>query len=217
VTVQIHGDRLGDRAVGKPRTLVAASRGDPTTVGGLARMAMLSRVWKLTPPVGGDINRAVYFLKARMPMAAAMLSKAAIAALTQPVPAGGCSWCLASLYSAAPDPVGEPPDDDDLYRSFLGSKCRRCRQRYRVAEAEQEALAEYQARVAAGVPPMVAARSRSRTEALARTEVIRELEQARPPTVPTGVITSAGGRRVPDPPYYRPRPTRWPADARWPQ
>jgi hypothetical protein len=46
--VELHGDRVGGRAVGKPRTLVAGSRGDPTTVGGLARMAMLSRVWKLT-------------------------------------------------------------------------------------------------------------------------------------------------------------------------
>jgi hypothetical protein len=32
---------------------------------------MLSRVWKLTPPVGGDVDRAVYFLRTRVPMAIA--------------------------------------------------------------------------------------------------------------------------------------------------
>ena len=61
------------------------SRGDPTTLGGLARLAMLSRVWKHGPPVGDDAARAVYFLRPRVPMA--------------PVPVGGGAC-------RCPDPAG---------------------------------------------------------------------------------------------------------------
>jgi hypothetical protein len=97
------------------------SRGDPTTLGGLARLAMLSRVWKHGPPVGDDAARAFYFLRPRVPMAAALLSRAAIGALTRPVPPGGCSWCTARLLSGASLGAWEPPTDDDLYRAFLGA------------------------------------------------------------------------------------------------
>jgi hypothetical protein len=192
--VELHGDRVGGRAVGKPRTLVAGSRGDPTTVGGLARMAMLSRVWKLTPPVGDDHARAYYFLKARLPMVAALLSRAAIVALTRPVPLGGCSWCLAAFYSATSFGAWEPPEDDDLYRSFLGSKCGRCRVAFQAVEVANREREHTDQLVAAGLAPVAARRIRSAEELQAQVAAIRRLEQARPPQgpAPNGVIWPAG-------------------------
>jgi hypothetical protein len=198
--VSIHGDRAGGRPVGKPRTLVAASgRGDPTTLGGLARRAMLSRVWSRTPPVGDDVARACYFLKTRVPMAAAVLSRAAIGALTRPVPPGGCSWCTARLLSATSLGAWEPPTDDDMYRAFLGSKCRRCRLAFEadlVAERERQHLDQV---VAAGLTPAAAGRIRSPEQLRAQVAAVRRLEQAGPRSggpAPTGVIWPAGqGRR----------------------
>jgi hypothetical protein len=175
------------------------SRGDPTTLGGLARLAMLSRVWKHGPPVGDDAARAFYFLRPRVPMSAALLSRAAIGALTRPVPPDGCSWCTARLLSATSFGAWEPPTDDDLYRAFLGSKCRRCRLAFEadlVAERERQHLDQV---VAAGLTPAAAGRIRSPEQVRAQVAAVRRVEQAQPTRrgpAPTGVIWPAGqGRR----------------------
>jgi predicted transcriptional regulator len=175
------------------------SRGDPTTLGGLARLAMLSRVWKHGPPVGDDAARAFYFLRPRVPMSAALLSRAAIGALTRPVPPDGCSWCTARLLSATSFGAWEPPTDDDLYRAFLGSKCRRCRLAFEAAEVADRERQHTADLVAAGLTPAAAGRVRSPEQVRAQVAAVRRVEQAQPTRrgpAPTGVIWPAGqGRR----------------------
>jgi hypothetical protein len=91
-------------------------------------------------------------------MVAALLSRAAIVALTRPVPLGGCSWCLAAFYSATSFGAWEPPEDDDLYRSFLGSKCDRCRVAFEAVEVADREREHTDQLVAAGLAPVAARR-----------------------------------------------------------
>jgi hypothetical protein len=155
---------------------------------------MLSRVWKQGPPVGDDVARAFYFLRTRVPMAAALLSKAAIAALTRPVPLGGCNWCVARFLSAASLGAWGEPTDDDLHRAFLAGKCARCRVVFAaaaVADRERDHLDQL---VAAGFRPVAAGRLRTTDQVAGYAAAIRQLEQASPHRgpAPTGAIWPAG-------------------------
>jgi hypothetical protein len=188
--VTIHGDQASGRAIGKP-----------TTLGGLARMAMLSRVWTHGPPVGDDIARAVHFLRARLPMAVALLSTATIGALTRPVPPGGCSWCTARFLSAASFGAWGEPADDDVHRAFLGSKCGRCRVAFETAEVADRERRHVDQLVAAGLHPAAASRIRS-PEHLAAAQCPRceQVHPHRPATVVPRRRPACSGRPGRNPP-----------------
>ena len=120
-------------------------------------------------------------------------------ALTRPVPPDGCSWCTARLLSATSFGAWEPPTDDDLYRAFLGSKCRRCRLAFEAAEVADRERQHTADLVAAGLTPAAVGRIRSPEQVRAQVAAVRRVEQAQPTRrgpAPTGVIWPAGqGRR----------------------
>ena len=213
--IVLHGDRVGDRAVGKPRVAAAANLRDPQVAVAVARRLMLSDAWRSAPRTGDAVDKAWYFLRVHTPAALAVLPRSAVAAVTQPVPLGGCSWCLAAFHAALSFGADAYPPRNELTLAFLGSPCQKCSARHATSDAVAASLAQYHKLVATGVPPKVAAASRTPEEAWRRMAEIRALEEARPPKAPpTRPLAVAGRRRVPSPPYYRPRPVPWPADAR---
>lgn len=214
--IVLHGDRVGDRAVGKPRVAAAASLRDPATAVTVARRLMLSDAWRSAPRTGDAVDKAWYFLRVHTPAALAVLPRSAVAGLTRPVPLGGCSWCLAAFHAALSFGADAHPPRNELTLAFLGRPCGRCSARHATSDAVAASLAQYLQLVAAGVPPKVAAASRTPEEAWRRMAEIRAVEEARLPKAspPTRPLQASGRRKVPAPSYYRPRPVSWPANAR---
>src|SRR5512133_331379 len=213
----VHGERAGNRAIGRPRTPGLATPKDPAVAVQLARRLMLSGAWRTAPKQGDDADKAVYTLRVHTPAALAVLPRAAVAALTRPVPLGGCSWCLAAFHAALSFGADPYPARNPLTRAFLGAECRRCKARHATSDAIAASLALYHNLVDEGVPPKVAAVSRTREDAYRRMAEIRALEQAQPPKAPrpTRTLQASGRRRrVPDPPYLQRQPIPWPTDAR---
>jgi hypothetical protein len=81
--------------------MTVASLKDPATAVDTARRLMLAGTWKTVPKTGDDADKAVYTLRVHTPATLTVLPRVAAAALTRPVPLGGCSWCVASFYAAA--------------------------------------------------------------------------------------------------------------------
>jgi hypothetical protein len=121
-TIAIHGARTGDRAIGKPRVASAVGPSDPAVAVPLARRLMLSGAWQVVPKTGDDVDKAAYLLRSRLPAALAVLGRAATAALTRPVPLGGCSWCVARFFAAASLGADPEPDDNEHTRAYLGAR-----------------------------------------------------------------------------------------------
>jgi hypothetical protein len=142
----------------------------------------------LAPGASRD-NRTIALVAGAFPGAVERYTRAGILALTRRPERGVCPWCIAAVVAAGDqDPAPDPANE--AHRALLGRPCRRCTVRF-----EAEAVAERERQrvdglVAAGVPPAVAAGSRTPAEAHAKLARIRELERARPPRrlAATGVI-----------------------------
>lgn len=230
--VQLHGERAGDRAIGKPRTAAAASLRDPATAVGVAKQLLQAGAWRTVPKTGDDTDKAMYLLHAKVPAALAVLPRVAVAALTKIPPSPGCHWCSVAVQVAGSFGAETEPAPDELLLGFLGTPCAKCSQRHANAKSAAANLAQYQELVDEGVPPMVAGAFVNRPdEARARARLIKSLEHAGPPA-PTGVmwpanrpqpasvtaaLTAAARRRPPASAYYKPKPRPWPPDARRPR
>ena len=169
---------------------------DPDVAVPLARRLLLSGAWRTVPKQGDDTDRAQYLLRLKLPAALQVLPRSAVAALTRPPPAGGCSWCVATLHAAASCGADPAPEPNPYTAAFLGSMCGRCQQRQRVAEVAARERAHLAALTAAGLYPTAAGRLRTADQVQAQVAVIRKLEQARPPAA-TGFIWPAGRQQPP--------------------
>jgi len=215
-TIELHGDRVGGRAVGKPRTAAVANLRDPAIAVPEARKLVQSGAWRSAPKTGDAGDKAEYLVRSKVP-AALVVGRVAIEALTKNPPSPGCHWCAAAVCAALS--LGEHPYPDhrsELVMKFLGNPCGRCRMRHASSDEIAASLKLYHDLVAEGVPPKVAAASRTRVDAYRAMAEIRKTEQATLPKAkpPAKVLHADGRRRAPDPKYYTGRPIRWPADAR---
>jgi len=216
-TIELHGDRVGDRAVGKPRTAAAANLRDPAVAVPEARKLVQSDAWRTAPRTGDATDKAEYLVRVKAP-AALVVGRVAIGALARGAPTlKGCYWCTAAMLANLSFGEDTYPDHrNPLVQAWLGSPCGKCSQRHASSDEVAASLALYHDLVDEGVPPMVAAASRTRTDAYQRMGAIRKTEQAQLPKAkpPAKVLHADGRRRAPDPKYYTRRPIRWPADAR---
>lgn len=223
--VQLHGERAGDRAIGRPVTAAAASLRDPATAAMMAKQLLQSGAWRTVPKQGDDTDKALYFLRVHTPAALAVLPRVAVAALTKIPPSPGCHWCAVGIQVRLSFSAETEPPRDELMLKVLGQPCSRCQVRHDMAEAfaaEREHLDEV---AAAGLNPAAAGRLRTHEEIRRQAEGIKRLRESPPPRVATGMLWTgpqpASVRRAvtaalgpPAPSYYRPKPTHWPADAR---
>jgi hypothetical protein len=211
MNIVLAGDRVGDRAAGKPRVLTAADPNDPAVAVAAGRQLVLSGIWRSAPKTGDATDKACYLVRAKTPAALAV-GRVAIGALARGAPtSGGCYWCTAkTLVDLSCGEDTYPDHRDPLVQAWLGNPCGKCRMRHATSDEMAASLALYHELVAEGVPPKVAAASRTRVAAYRRLQEIRALEQAKPPKLPapTRVLHSDGRRRVPDPPYYQRKPRR---------
>jgi hypothetical protein len=209
--VVLHGDRIGDQAVGRPRTLTVASRNDPTAAVADGRQLVLSGAWRRSPKTGDPTDKAEYLVRVKTP-AALSVGRTAIGALARGAPtAGGCYWCTAATLARLSCGEDTYPDHrNPLVQAWMGNPCGKCRIRHAASDEMAASLALYHGLVAEGVPPKVAAASRTRTDAYRAMAEIRALEQAKPPKArpPAKALRADGRRRVPDPPYYTRNPRR---------
>jgi hypothetical protein len=197
--------------------------------GQLRQFLLSSKVSSTTLADGADRDRQVLGLVgARFPKALASFGRPSILALTRALGPGMCSWCAASVMAAGSH---EPAPDLDsaAHRALLGSPCTRCQTRHQAAKVADRERAHLDQVVASGLRPQAAARLRTIEQVQRHAAAIQKLQQDPPPVAPTGMLwaagpeppeviaalTAAARRQPPDPAYYRPRPTRWPADARW--
>jgi hypothetical protein len=212
--IDFHGERSGDRAIGRPRTASVADLRDPATAALITKRLLQSGAWRTAPKTGDDTDKALYYLRVHTPAALAVLPRVAVAALTKNPPSPGCHWCAVAVQVRLSFGAETEPPRDELMLKVLGQPCSRCRVRHDMAEsaaAEREHLAEV---AAASLSPAAAGRLRTREQIRRQVEGIKRLRETRPAPPPTRAIAAAGGRRVPDPAYFQRRPIRWPAEAR---
>jgi hypothetical protein len=164
---------------------------DPDVAVPLARRLLLSGAWRTVPKQGDDTEKALYLLRVKLPAAWAVLPRSAVAGLTRQPPAGGCSWCVATVHAALSFGADPAPEPNPHTAAFLGSMCGRCQQRHRVAEVATRERAHVDQLVAAGLTPAAARRLRTPGQVQAQAAAIRKLEQARRPAA-TGIIWPAG-------------------------
>jgi hypothetical protein len=173
-SISIHGDRLSDRAVGKPRS----GRMQPTgpELGTQARAA-LWRFYASTRTQGVARDRlGVATVRNQYPATRGVFSDAALTAVLREPKPGHCSW---DHYRDLAASSGEPPPvpSPELF-GLLGSQCGGCRTHFAaqvVAERERQDLT----RIAGGAPTPAA---------------VAGLERAR----------RTLARRTPAPSYYTP-------------
>jgi hypothetical protein len=183
VSITFHGEAMGGRAVGKPRTGAMSSR-DPVTAAKVAKGVVYDGKWRSLP---GRDDRA------KILMAIGNQARWALLALTADVvdvlPAvgkqGGCHWC-AALIQRFPKPELER---NPVNVALLGNGCpdyfqKRWREAELTAAAAREERAHLAAITAGGAPS---------------TDAVRALARAR--------RIVAG--KTPEPSYYEPfrRPT----------
>jgi hypothetical protein len=183
--LEIHGARIGDRAVGKPHS----GRMQPTgpELGAQARAA-LWRFYASTRTQGVARDRlGVATVRSQYPATRGLFSDAALAAVLREPESGTCSW---DAYRKLATDYGEPPPvpSPDLF-GLLGSQCGGCKTHFAaqvVAERERPHVA---AVVAAGFRPSTAGHVRT-AEQLARHQDALRAAARRPPA-PTGMLWSA--------------------------
>jgi hypothetical protein len=171
---------------------------DPAAAVPAARNLMLSGIWRSSPKTGDALDKALYALRIHTPAALAVLPRSAVAALTRPPPAGGCSWCTATLWAAASLGADPPPPVDDHTRAFLGSQCGRCRRRHLAAEAARRERGHVAGLLAAGLYPSAARRLRTPEQVAAHAQAAREYGQYTRAVL--AAATSPGRRRDGDGP-----------------
>jgi hypothetical protein len=141
-SISIHGARVGDRAVGKPRT----GRMQPTgpEVGAQARAA-LWRFAASTRTQGAARDRlGVGTVHNQFPASRGLFSDAALAAVLRPPESGRCSWD--HYLELAREHGEEPPVPSPELHGLLGTQCGRCQTYF----ATQAVVAREEALQAAG-------------------------------------------------------------------
>jgi hypothetical protein len=197
-TLEIHGARVGDRAVGKPRS----SRMQPTgpELGAQVRAALWD-FYGSTRTQGDARDRlGVAMVRNRFPATRELFSDAALTAVLREPGPGRCSW---DHYRELARERGEPPlvPSPELF-GLLGRQCGGCRTHFAaqaVAERERPYVA---ALVAAGFKPEASGSLRSAKQVAAAKVSLDSLTNAKLPPRATGVIWPAS--KTPAPSYYRP-------------
>jgi hypothetical protein len=177
----------------------------------------------------------------RFPEMVEELGEAAILALTRDLGPGACSWCAAAQIAG--HDLEETPARRAALGSMCANGPDSCRGRRDAAESANAESAHLRELSEAGLSLAAAGRLRTPQAIRRQAEGIRRLREAPPPLVATGMLwagdkqpvevsraltaaLAAADRRpapnpppsirhrVPDPPWYKRRPVRWPADAR---
>jgi hypothetical protein len=139
--IEIHGDRVGDRAVGKPRIGRMQSTGPE--LGSQVRAA-LWRFSASTRTEGAARDRlGVATVCSQYPITKGLFSDAALMAVLRPPEPSGCSW---DHYRKLARDLGEPPPEPggahqaDL-EGLLGRPCRGCKTHFaaQVVAAREDA------------------------------------------------------------------------------
>jgi hypothetical protein len=138
MSVTFHGDRIGDRAAGRPRTAGLSSR-DPVVAARLARSIAMKGEWR-TLPHRDDKRKILAAIGAQARWAVLALPAEAtelLPALGKDLSQGCCHWGAAAMQRS---PGLEPPRTEVLL-ALLGNPCGGCRRRWANAEAAAAAAA----------------------------------------------------------------------------
>jgi hypothetical protein len=199
MTVMFHGDRIGQRAVGRPHAHGMANPRDPATAVQLARRAMQAGAWWRVPKAGDDTDKAWYLLRSRFPAALTVLPRVAVAAMTKAPPSPGCHWCWAQVLAALSFGDDPYPDRTDATLAFLGAPCRRCQARHQGDDAAQAARADVAERerqtdaaVQAAGGPLAWYRATLTTARCSRCQQVHRSRLPATQPAPTGMLWPAG-------------------------